>query len=120
MTRLMLWSQNEKVYLIEKSRRVLKNVQGFKNAESSSKLHCRREGIKIFKKKEIISKVYIGFCQAWFISELFIFTHQELTWKRSMVLRKSHECVLHRIWFSFVCVRQAGLIYKWSLIHSGL
>lgn len=34
--------------------------KALKNAESSSKLHCRREGIKIFK-KEIISKVYIGF-----------------------------------------------------------
>lgn len=56
--------------------------KALKNAESSSKLHCRREGIKIFK-KEIISKVYIGFCQAWFISELFISSPtRELTWKR--------------------------------------
>lgn len=67
MTRLMLWNHNEKVYLIEKNGR-LKNIQDFKkNAESSSKLHCWREEIKMFK-KEMISKVYIGFCQAWFIS----------------------------------------------------
>lgn len=92
-----------------------------KNAERSSKLHCWREGIKMIKNK-IISKVYIGFCQAWFISKLFITSPtRDLAWKRSMVLRKSHECVLHCIWFSFVFVSDK-LVYFTNgvLIHSGL